>query len=99
MEDGKDCVKNRISIETQMTWVSVWATCMCTYTQSQNHGMVEAERKVQKSSGLTTLELISQNHVQMALKYLQGLRFHNLPGQPVPVLRYHPLEKNLFPDA
>ena len=42
------------------------------------------------------LKLIAQDHVQMAFEHLQGVRLHNLSGQPVPVL-CDPHSKKVFP--
>lgn len=48
--------------------------------------MVEVGRDIWTSSLLTLsqgqLELVAQDHVQMALEYLQGGELHNLSGQP-----------------
>ena len=44
------------------------------------------------------LQLVAQEHVQMAFEHLQGWRLHNLSGQPVPVLG-HPHSEKVFPDA
>lgn len=61
---------------------------------SLNHRMFETGRNLWRSSGPTPfikqghLELVSQDHVQMAVEYLQGGRFHHLSGQPVTVLSH-----------
>jgi len=71
--------------------------------------MVEAGRDVRMSSGLPPgpskqgrLEAVAQDHVQVALEYLQkrrqGGRLHSLSGQPVPVLG-HPHSKEVIPDV
>lgn len=43
------------------------------------------------------LELVAQDRVQVAFDCLQGWRFLNLPGQPVPVLG-HLHREQVFPD-
>ena len=71
---------------------------------SQNHRLAEVGRDVWRSSGLTPLlkqghlEMVAQDHAQMAFEYLQGWRLHNLTGQPVPVLS-HPHGEKVFPDV
>jgi len=42
------------------------------------------------------LQQAAQELVQASLKYLQRRRIHNLPGQPVPVLR-HPRSEEVLP--
>jgi len=42
------------------------------------------------------LEQVAQDRVQVGLEYLQRRRTHNLPGQPVPVLR-HPQREEVLP--
>jgi len=34
------------------------------------------------------LDMVAQDHIQMAFEDLQGWRLHDLPGQPVPVLSH-----------
>ena len=41
-------------------------------------------------------EQVAQDLVQVGFEYLQSRRLHNLPGQPVPVLR-HPQSKEVLP--
>jgi len=41
-------------------------------------------------------EQAAQDLVQVGLEYLQRRRLHNLPGQPVPVLR-HPQSEEVLP--
>jgi len=42
------------------------------------------------------LQQAAQDCIQVGLKYLQRRRLHNLPGQPVPVLR-HPQSDEVLP--
>jgi len=69
---------------------------------SQNHNMVEFERDLYGSSSPSPLpkqghlQQAAQDLIQVGLEYLQGSRLHNLPGQPVPVLR-HPQSKEVLP--
>ena len=42
------------------------------------------------------LQQAAQDRVQAGLEYLQRRRLHNLPGQPVPVLR-HPQSEEVLP--
>jgi len=42
------------------------------------------------------LQQAAQDLVQAGLEYLQRKRLHNLPGQPVPVLR-HPQREEILP--
>jgi len=42
------------------------------------------------------LQQAAQDLVQVGLEYLQRRRLHNLPGQPVPVLR-HPHSEEVLP--
>ena len=42
------------------------------------------------------LQQAAQDLVQAGLEYLQRRRLHNLPGQPVPVLR-HPQSEEVLP--
>jgi len=59
---------------------------------SLNHSMVEVGRAQWRSSGPTPLlqhghlQLVAQDYVQMAFKYLQDWQLHNLSGQPVSCL-------------
>jgi len=71
-------------------------------TSSQNHRMVGVRRDLCGSSSPTTLpkqghlQQAAQDLVQVGLEYLQKRRLHNLPGQPVPVLR-HPQREEVLP--
>ena len=73
-----------------------------TEINSQNHRMVEVGRDLCGSSSpilLPTqghLQQAAQDLVQAGLEYLQRSRLHNLPGQPVPVLR-HPQREEVPP--
>jgi len=55
--------------------------------------MTAIERDLRRSSCLTfclrdgQLEQVAQDHVQKALEYPQGWRFHSLSRQPDPVLK------------
>jgi len=68
----------------------------------QNHRIVGVGRDLCGSSSPTLL--LKQGHLQQAaqdliqagLQYLQRRRLHNLPGQPVPVLR-HPQRDEVLP--
>ena len=68
------------------------------FTESQNHRMVGVGRDLCGSSTPTLLpkqghvQQAAQDPVQAGLEYLQRRRLHNLPGQPVPVLRHHQSE-------
>ena len=67
---------------------------------SQNHRMVGVGRDLCGSASPTPL--MKQGHLQQAakylvqagLEYLQRRRLHNLPGQPVPVLRHPQREED-----
>jgi len=65
-------------------------------TESQNHRMVGVGRDLCGSSSPTPLmkqghlQQAAEDLVQAALEYLQRRRLHNLPGQPVLVLRHLP---------
>ena len=71
-------------------------------TESQNHRIVGVGRDLCASSSPTPLlkqghlQQAAQNLVQAGLEYLQRRRLHNLPGQPVPVLR-HPQREEVLP--
>lgn len=39
------------------------------------------------------LDFVAKDHIQMAFEYLQCVRLHNVPGQPVPVLSLPHWEK------
>ena len=71
-------------------------------TESQNHRMVGVGKALCGSSSPTPLpkqghlQQAAQDLVQARLKYLQRRRIHNLPGQPVPVLR-HPQREEVLP--
>ena len=68
----------------------------------QNHRMFGVGRDLCGSSSPTPLpkqghlQQAAQDVVQAALGYLQRRRLHNLPGQPVPVLR-HPQSEEVLP--
>ena len=70
--------------------------------ESQNHRIVGVGRDLCGSSSPTLLpkqghlQQAAQDLVQAGLEYLQRRRLHNLPGQPVPVLR-HPQRKEVLP--
>ena len=72
------------------------------FTESQKHRMVGVGRDLCGSSSPTLLpkqghpEQAAQDRVQAGLEYLQRRRLHNLPGQPVPVLR-HPQREDVLP--
>jgi len=72
------------------------------FTESQNHRMVGVGRNLWGSSTpnpLTKqdhLEQAAQDLVQVGFEYLQRRRLHNLPGQPIPVLR-HPQSEEVLP--
>ena len=69
---------------------------------SQNHRMVGVGGDLCGSSSPTPLpkqghlQQAAQDLVQAGLQYLQRRRLHNLPGQPVPVLR-HPQREEALP--
>jgi len=71
-------------------------------TESQNHRMVGVGRVLCGSSSSTPplkqdhLQQPAQDLVQAGLEYCQRRRIHNLPGQPVPVLR-HPQREEVLP--
>ena len=71
-------------------------------TESRNHRMVGVGRDLCGSSSPTLLpkqghlQQAEQDLVQVGLGYLQRRRLHNLPGQPVPVLR-HPQREEILP--
>ena len=71
-------------------------------TESQNHRMVGIGRHLCGSPSPTLLlkqghlQQAAQDCVQAGLEYLQRRRIHNLPGQPVPVLR-HPQREEILP--
>ena len=72
-------------------------------TESQNHRIVGVGRDLCGSSSPTLMlkqghpEQGAQDLVQAGLEYLQRRRrLHNLPGQPVPVLR-HPQREEVLP--
>jgi len=62
--------------------------------ESQNHRIIGIGRDLCGSSSPTLLmkqghlQQDAQDLVQAGLEYLQRRRLHNLPGQPVPVLRH-----------
>ena len=72
------------------------------WSVSQNHRMVGVGSDLCGSSSPTLLpkqghlQKAAQDRVQAGLEYLQRRRLHNLPGQPVPVLR-HPLREEALP--
>ena len=69
---------------------------------TQNYRMLGVGRDLWGSSSPTPLpkqghlEQAAQDLVQAGLEYLQRRRLHNLPGQPVPVLR-HPQREEVLP--
>ena len=73
-----------------------------TFTESQSHRTFGLGRDLCGSS--SPIPLLKQGHlqqdaqdlVQMGFEYLQRRRLHNLPGQPVPVLR-HPQREEVLP--
>jgi len=72
------------------------------FTESQNHRMVQVGRDLCGSSSPTPLtkqghpEQAAQDCVQAGLEYLQRRRLHNLPGQPGSGLR-HPQREEVLP--
>ena len=72
--------------------MSASSNLLCT-TESQNYTIVGVGRDLRGSSSPTPLpkqghlQQAAQDLVQAGLEYLQRRRLHNLPGQPVPVLR------------
>lgn len=56
--------------------------------QSSSVCMVSLEHHLSPALGLQQdkAELVTQDHVQTALEYLQGRRVHSLSGQPVPTV-------------
>ena len=72
--------------------------------ESQNHRIVGVGRDLCGSPSPTLLpkqghpEQAAQDLVQVGLEYLQRRRLHNLPGQPVPVLR-HPQREEVLPQV
>ena len=77
---------------------------ICSYPvfSSQNHRMVGVGRDLCGSSSPTPLskqghlQQAAQDLVQQGFEYIQRRRLHNLPGQPVPVLR-HPQSEEVLP--
>ena len=71
------------------------------FTESQNHRMVEVGRDLCGSSSPNLLpkqghlQHAAQELVQANLEYLQRRRLHNLHGQPVPVL-HHPQREEIL---
>ena len=69
---------------------------------SQNHRIVGVGRDLERSLGPTppakagSLEQAAQVGVQTGLEYLQRRTLHNLPGQPVSVLRHPHREEVLL---
>ena len=70
--------------------------------RERNHRTVGVGRGLCGSSSPTLLpkqahlQQAAQDRVQEGLEYLQRRRIHNLPGQPVPVLR-HPQREEVLP--
>jgi len=66
--------------------------------------MVEVGRDLWRATALISLlkqghlELVAQDHVQMASAYLHGYRLHGLSGKPVSMLSHLHSEK-VFPDV
>ena len=64
------------------------------FTEPQNHRMLGVGRDFWRSSSPTLLpkqgylQQVAQDLAQAGFEYLQRRRLHNLPGQPVPVLRH-----------
>jgi len=81
---------------------SSWPFMSWIVTESQNHRMVGLGRDFCGSPSPTLLpkqghlQQAAQDRVQAGLEYLQRWRLHNLPGQPVPVLR-HPQREEVLP--
>jgi len=75
---------------------------LASITESQNHRIVGVGRDICGSPSPTPLpkqshlQQAAQDLVQVGLEYLQRRRLHNLPGQPVPVLR-HPQREEVLP--
>jgi len=71
-------------------------------TESQNHRMFGVGRDLCGSSSPTPLpkqghlQQATEDLVQVSLEYLQRRTLHNLPGQPVPVLRHPQREEVLL---
>jgi len=93
---------NEASKKAFQTWKHTIPTVARKITESQNHGIVRAGRDFCGSSCPTPLlkqghpEQVAQDLVQVGFEYLQRRRLHNLPGQPVPVLR-HPQREEVLP--
>jgi len=72
----------------------IWCCWLVVSFVSQNHRMFRVGRDLCGSSSPTLLpkqgrlQQPAQDLVQVGLEYLQRRRLHNLPGQPVPVLRF-----------
>jgi len=72
------------------------------FTKWEKHRMFGVGRDLCGSSSPTPLpkqghlQQAAQDLVQPGLEYLQRSRFHNLPGQSVPVLR-HPQREEVLP--
>ena len=81
--------------------ISYWSSVECLLLS--NHRITESQNGRGYGSSSPTL-LPKQGHLQQAaeelvqvgLEYLQRKRLHNLPGQPVPVLR-HPHREEVLP--
>ena len=56
------------------------------FTESQNDGGWSSSPDPLPKQG--HLQQAAQDLVQVGLEYLQRRKLHNLPGQPVPVLRH-----------
>jgi len=73
-----------------------------TVSKSQNHRMLGVGRDLCGSPSPTPLpkqvplQQAAQDLVHAGLEYLQRIRLHSLPGQPVPVLR-HPQREEVLP--
>ena len=71
-------------------------------SQLQNHRILGVGRDLCGSSSPTPLpkqghlQQAAQDLVQVGLEYLQRRRLHNLPGEPIPVLR-HPQREEVLP--
>ena len=83
-------------------WSFLTLICLMVKYRTQNHRMVQVGRDLSGSSSPTLLpkqghlQWAAQDLVRVGLEYLQRRRSHNLPGQPVPVLR-HPHREEILP--
>lgn len=101
---GKLSLLQAFFASRQQTWTE-WQTSPClivqfdSKTESCNHGTVEVEEDLWRSSHPTSLPLqqVAQEHVQV-FEYLWGWRLHNHPRQSVTALSHHQVQK-AFPDV